>query len=328
MDLDRWAKRLGALLIIGCMAARLLGDHLAQPLLQWLQNPDVQSFLIYLETGRNVRFSPSLEENANFDGESPGPALLPAALPCFSAADAANVDMTNASSCKPDLETLMALPLNWDLSGTAPTVLILHTHATESYTKSGENYEESGDFRTLDENYNMLSIGDAVAELLSQRGIAVIHDRELHDYPSYNGSYNHARKSIAYYLERYPSIRLILDLHRDASGDLDNQYRTLATVDGQDSAQLMLVIGTNAGGLYHPNWEDNLAVGLKLHTQLERLAPGITRPLNLRAQRFNQDLLPGALLVEVGAAGNTHPEALRAAKVLAEAVAMLAKGSQ
>ena len=90
----------------------------------------------------------------------------------------------------------------------------------------------------------------------------------------------------------------------------------------------MLVIGTNAGGLNHPNWEENLAVGLKLHTLLERMAPGITRPVNLRTQRFNQDLLPGALLVEVGAAGNTHPEALRAAEVLAQAVAALAKGTQ
>lgn len=328
MDFEGWAKRLGALLIALCLGARLLGDRLAQPLLNWLGDPDVQSFLIYLETGRNVRFSPSLAENTNFAGESPKPAALgEPALPCFSAEDAAALELTNGSSRQPDLETLLQKKLTWDLTGGEPTVLILHTHATESYTKAGESYEESGEYRTLDEDHNMLSIGDAVAERLSQKGIAVIHDRELHDYPSYNGSYNDARQSIAYYLERYPSIQLILDLHRDASGEGANQFRPLASVNGQSCAQLMLVIGTDAGGLNHPNWEENLSIGLKLHTQLERLAPGITRPVNLRAQRFNQDLLPGTLLVEVGAAGNTHAEALRAAEVLAEAVASLAKGT-
>lgn len=98
--------------------------------------------------------------------------------------------------------------------------------------------------------------------------------------------------------------------------------RTLARVEGEDAAQLMVVLGTN-----HKGYEENLSLGLKLHTQLERQAPGITRPLQLRAQRFNQDLSPGALLVEVGAAGNSRTEALRAADQLAEAIITLAKGS-
>lgn len=232
------------------------------------------------------------------------------------------------SGMKPDLETLLGRPLDWNLKSENPTVLILHTHATESYTKSGERYTETAAFRTLSEGHNMLSIGDRVAEILSQQGISVIHDRELHDYPSYNGSYNHARKSIEYYLSRYPSIQLVLDLHRDASGDNDAQLRTLAQVSGEASAQLMLVVGTNAAGLHHPNWQENMALALKLHLQLERIAPGITRPINVRSQRFNQDLSPGALLIEVGAAGNTHAEALRAAEVLAEAIADLSKGAE
>jgi stage II sporulation protein P len=128
------------------------------------------------------------------------------------------------------------------------------------------------------------------------------------------------------YLNEYPSIRLVLDLHRDASGDNRNQMKTHATVEGQDSAQLMLVVGTDAAGISHPNWEENLALGLKLQVQMERLSPGIMRYVNLRAQRFNQDLLPGMLLVEVGAAGNSHTEARRAAQMLAQGILSLAKG--
>jgi stage II sporulation protein P len=167
----------------------------------------------------------------------------------------------------------------------------------------------------------------AFQKTLEAGGITAIHDRELHDYPEYTGAYNHSREAAQYYLEKFPSIQLILDLHRDALEQNGKQLRTAATVNGQPSAQLMLVMGTDESGLTHENWEKNLSLGLKLHLQLERQTPGITRPMALRSQRFNQDLLPGALLVEVGAAGNTHTEALLAAEQLAHAIAALAKGT-
>lgn len=326
MDQLGRSLRIGAWAILLAAMARLASAGFFQPLLDALNNPNIQSFLIYIETGRNVRFSPSLEENFPDDGESPPPETQAPALPVFSYEEG-ELALSYSCSLRPELDRLLEQPLNWDLTGQSPTVLILHTHATESYTKKGEPYQESSAFRTMDEDYNMLSIGSRVAQVLSENGISVIHDRELHDYPSYDGSYNDARASIAYYLEKYPTIQLVLDLHRDASGDIGNQLRTLAMVDGQDSAQLMLVMGTNAAGLHHPNWEENLALGLKLQTVLEQLAPGITRPINLRSQRFNQDLSTGAVLVEVGSAGNSHAEALLAAEVLADAVVVLAKGT-
>ena len=328
MDPYRRSIRFGAWAILCAGMLRLAAGGFFQPLLQWLNKPNIQSFLIYLETGRIVRFSPSYEEKSNFAGESAAPVIRDEPpLPCFGAEDGKLLSMTYSCDLRPDLERLLQKPMNWDLTGHDPTVLILHTHSTESYTKSGENYEESAAFRTLNEAFNMISVGDRVAKTLEAGGISVIHDRTLHDYPSYNGSYTHARKTIRTYLKEYPTIRLVLDLHRDASGDLNNQLRTLATVDGQTSAQLMLVMGTNAAGLSHPHWEENLALGLKLHAQLERLAPGITRPIDLRAQRFNQDMTTGSLLIEVGAAGNTHPEALLAADVLARAILSLANGT-
>ena len=131
-----------------------------------------------------------------------------------------------------------------------------------------------------------------------------------------------AREAIKAWLEEYPSIQLVLDLHRDASGGEAGQMRTTALVNGETAAQLMVVLGTN-----HEKYEENLSLGLKLHARLEAQHPGLMRPLQLRAQRFNQDLSPGALLIEVGAAGNSHGEARIAAEQLAEAIAALARGT-
>lgn len=337
MDLQGRSLRIGAAVILCAVVLRLGTGDFGRKIALWLQKPNIQSFLIYLETGRNVRFSPSLEETeemTNPPGEAPEPATVPAeeilraAVPVFSPSDARSLEVSYSCALEPDLEALLTKPLNWDLTGEAPRVLILHTHTTESYTRSGEDYQESAAFRTLDEHYNMISIGSRVAQILDSAGISVIHDRELHDYPSYSGSYSHAREAILRILEQYPSISLVLDLHRDASGDLNDQLRPVALVEGENTARLMLVMGTEASGLSHPNWQENLALGLKLQAQLERQAPGITRPLNLRAQRFNQDLTVGSLLVEVGAAGNTHREALRAAEELAEAIIALSRGTR
>ena len=222
----------------------------------------------------------------------------------------------------PDIDALLAKPLQWKLFGEEPTVLILHTHTTESYTKQGEDYKETSSWRTLDEGYNMLAIGDLVAGILQENGIGVVHERQFHDYPSYSGSYIRSRQSIREQLKEHPGIRLNLDLHRDAAGEGANQMRTQAEVDGEASAQLMVVIGTN-----HENYEENLSLGLKLHVQLENQAPGIMRPLQLRSQRFNQDFSSGALLIEVGAAGNSHPEARIAAEELAKAIVVLSRGT-
>ena len=201
-------------------------------------------------------------------------------------------------------------------------MLILSSHATESYDPKAEPYTASGAYRTLDTERNMISIGSYVADLLENAGIHVIHDTTLHDYPSYNDSYIASRKTVQQYLKQYPTIRLVLDLHRDATDENAAQLDTSAVADGQESAQLMLVVGTRQEG-----WQSNMALAVKLTALLEKQNPGITRPISFRTQRFNQDLSPGALLVEVGAAGNTRQEALTAAKALADAIIALSKGA-
>ena len=322
MDLRQRTKRFGFYIILFAFLLRLTAEGILQKGFLWLLQQDTVPIHTYSETGRNVRFSVSSADFLFHFRESPSPWLPDAEKIRFSAGDAQLIELYNTSSKHPDLESLLLQPLNWTLAAAEPTVLILHSHGTESYTPDGESYTATSSYRTLDEDHNMLSIGDAVAEILEGNGIGVIHDRTIYDHPSYNGSYTRARAAISEYLRMNPSLCLVLDLHRDASGTATRQLRTEAVIDGKTSAQLMLVMGTN-----HDRWEDNLSLALKFQTLLEQRSPGIMRPVNLRGQRFNQDLCPGALLIEVGAAGNTRQEALSAARFLAEAVVSLAQGS-
>ena len=331
MDLEKESLRIGAAAIVCAVLLRLAAGGFFDPMVQLFSQPNIASLLIYLETGRIVRFSDSSGDSTvfapAFQQETVPEETKPSARPVFTAADAAQLDIRGVE-IRTDLGSLLEKPLDWDLTGEEPTVLIYHTHATESYTRqSGEKYTESSAYRTLSEDYNMVSIGARVARLLEAEGICVIHDHQLHDYPNYNTSYNSSRQSVQDYLRQYPSIRLVLDIHRDASGDNNNQMTTSATVDGEKSAQLMLVMAVGTDARPVPNWKENLALGLKLQTQLERTAPGITRYVNTRASRFNQDLSTGAVLVEVGAAGDTHQKALKAAEVLAEAIIALKYGA-
>ena len=226
-----------------------------------------------------------------------------------------------------DTLALLREPLRWELRADVPTVLILHSHGTESYEKEG-SYTETSPYRTLDTGYNMVSVGDRVAELLEAGGIRVIHDRTLHDYPSYNSAYGNARQAIGDTLAENPGICLVLDLHRDAAEDASgNQKVSTVTIDGESTANLMLVMGSDKGSLSYPHWEKNLSLAVKLQAQLEQMYPGLCKPIKLGTNRYNQDLSTGALLVEVGTAGNTHTQALAAAEYLAQGILALANGA-
>lgn len=318
-DLNR-ARRVGICAIACAVLLRLCAAGVPESL---YMQPNIQTLLGKIETGQTVRFSSSQEAFLPDFMESPPP-LLPEptepSIPVFSGEE--EIDLYYSVRKQPDIEALLAKPLQWNLLGTEPTVLILHTHTTESYTKQGEAYQETASWRTLDPDYNMLSIGRLVKEILEENGIPAIQEETLHDYPSYSSSYIRARQTIRNVLTEYSGIRLVLDLHRDAAGTEKSQMRTEAEVNGADSAQLMIVVGTN-----HEHYEENLSLGLKLHLQLEQQAPGIMRPLQLRAQRFNQDLNSGTLLIEVGAAGNNHREARIAAEELGKAIVALARGT-
>ena len=327
MDWERKCIRLCAGMLVLSALLRLTDSGLFAPVGRMLRQPEAVSFFLWLHTGRVMRTSAPPEQNRT--GTSlPEQTLPKQKIPTFSPEEGETVEITWNCDYRPDLGELLTRELDWDLAGNQePAVLILHTHGTEAYTPSEEDdYEPSGAYRTLDETHNLLCLGSLVARRLEEAGIGVIQDRNLHDYPDYNSAYANAAASAEAILEQYPSIRLVLDLHRDAADTAYGQMVTECSIGAERAAQLMMVVGTDAGGLEHPDWEENLSLALKLQVLLEREHPGICRPLNLTYHRYNQHLGDRALLVEIGAAGNTLREAELAAEALAQAIILLKNG--
>lgn len=329
VDRKQRAVRIGLTFIACAVAAQAMG-YLRGPIAKILSYPEAVSMLIYLETGRVVKPTLPVDTIQPTETEASQPPTQPESAGIFFAeADAELVEVSNFCNYAVNIPALLTTQLQWDLTEDLPKVLILHSHATESYTQTAQfSYQQSSAYRTLDTQYNMVRVGEALKEALEAKGIVAIHDTTLHDHPSYNDSYINSRETAQQWLQKHPSISLVIDLHRDAAGNTSGgQLNTGAVVEGEASAQLMLVVGSNAGGRNHPGWKQNMALAAKLHAQLEKRFPGICRPISFRTERFNQDLSAGALLIEVGAAGDTLEEALVAARALAEGISDLALGT-
>ena len=317
--MEQKALQVGAAVIALSLLLRLMG-------IGETGGEEMGKTLLFLSSGRMVTEILPPETQAEAEPMVQEPVAEDnAVIPVFGESEENLVQVSAAWEV--DTLSLLRQPLDWSLKGDAPAVLILHSHATESYEKQAA-YTETSPYRTLDTAYNMVSIGNRVAELLEDSGVQVIHDQTLHDYPSYNNAYSNARQTIADTLAENPSICLVLDLHRDAAEDAQGNQKTAAvTIDGRSTANLMLVMGSDKGSLSYPNWEKNLALAVKLQAQLEQTHPGLCKPIKLVTSRYNQDLSTGALLIEVGTAGNTHTEALAAAEYLAEGILALANGA-
>lgn len=277
--------------------------------------PDARdaAFVLYLTTGRTWK-EPVRQTVTEPQAEDP---------PAVSLSLNRVPEIRMSTEAQPDPEALLAQPVALDFSGQEPRILIVHTHTTESYTQEpGWEYEPSGSYRTLDEDYNMLRVGAFLSEQLNALGIPTVQAREVNDYPSYNGSYSASAQVIEEYLQRYPGICMVIDVHRDAVEYEDgSQMPTAREVAGQDCAGLLLVMGSDEGGLYHPDWQENLSWALKIQAAAMELYPDLMRPLSLRQERFNQNLTPGSILLEVGTAGDTMEEALNAAGYFARVLA-------
>ena len=353
--------RVGTLAVLTAMLLRFAISGALGNAWDLFAQPELASFLLYSETGRSPEPTPPTETSTPTETE-PGPTAPSVTEPpvtepaptqpkptepaptepkpsnpvqtigaVFTSEDAKYFSVTYAfsMSSKPDVKKLLTQKLSWNLVSNAPTVLIVHSHGTEAYTKTADSqYQNHAAYRTTDDKYNMISVGDELTRLLEAKGIQVIHDRTAYDYLDYDNAYEKSRVAIQNYLKEYPSIKLVLDLHRDAVQNSDgSQWATKATVNGQNSAQLMLVVGSNSSGQSNPNWQTNLSVAEKLAVLMEKANAGVNRPVQVRYKRYNQDLGPVSLIVEVGAAGNTHAQALNAMPALADAIYALAKGT-
>lgn len=209
------------------------------------------------------------------------------------------------------------------LGADAPQVLILHTHGSEAYTMpEGQEYVSTGTFRTADGSVSVIRVGDEIAAALSQHGISVLHDRALYDDPEYNGAYYRAEDAIEAYLEKYPSISFILDVHRDALEDKAGHQYKVITREDPSCAQVSLVMGSSWEG-----WRENLKLAVAVQQHLTDQYPTLMRPVTVRNSDYNEYFTPGSLLVEVGAAGNSLDEALAAARLFAHGFAEVVTGT-
>lgn len=196
-------------------------------------------------------------------------------------------------------------------------IMIFHTHTCESYTPTEQySYEETGTFRSTDLNYSVVKVGDVLTEQLQSYGFNVVHDKTYHDYPAYSGSYGRSEATVNNLLNSHAGTDIIIDLHRDAIGD--TSYAPSVKIGDEVVSQLMFVIGTDGGGLEHPNWKENLKFAIKVQEKANELYPGLFRPILLRNSRYNQQLGKAACIIEVGATGNTLEQSMGSMKYLSK----------
>mgnify|MGYP000286687790 CR=1 FL=1 len=213
-------------------------------------------------------------------------------------------------------------PFAAELTGEAPQILILHSHGSEGYTPAvDDGIVWSGDHRTTDSRYNVVRMGDAMAEVFAQAGISVLHDRVLYDDPAYDGAYERAADAIRGYLEKYPTLSFVLDVHRDAIEDRAGHQYKVITREDPHCAQISFVMGSN-----NDHWLENVKLAVAVQQKLTDMSPTLMRPLTLRNSDYNEYFTTGSLLVEIGAAGNSLDEALKAVRVFGEGFAEVVTG--
>ena len=217
-----------------------------------------------------------------------------------------------------DYEALLEAGWDYAPAATGPQILILHTHSCEAYTPETPGETASADFRSLDESRSVIAVGDVLTETLEGFGFTVAHDRSLYDWPSYNGAYDRSGDAVQNWLAQYPGLQVVIDLHRDSLGGARTEY---LLPDGTKCAQVMLLLTSGENGLDHPNWKENLKLGLEVQSEMEVRYPGLSRELYLSPARYNQHLSTGSFLAEIGTEANTLSEAKRAAALLGECLA-------
>lgn len=216
-------------------------------------------------------------------------------------------------------------PVQIDSDG--PQVLIMHTHATESFEPyDTDTYDTRHTWRTTDNTQNIVAAGEVMAEAIRSYGIEVLHDETQHDYPSYNGSYDRSAETVKGILAQYPSIKVVLDIHRDAIISGDTVTAPVVESDEGTAAQVMIISGCDDGTMDYPDWRENLAFAIDLQQQMEADHPGFTRPVLFDYRFYNQNLTTGSLLIEVGGHGNTLSQAKLAGEWIGESLAALLKG--
>ncbi|MCQ2441470.1 MAG: stage II sporulation protein P [Clostridia bacterium] len=238
-----------------------------------------------------------------------------------------NVYLKNSTDLDIDIKSMLSQSLSYKIQKNGkPQVLIMHTHTTESFMTENRDYYTDEDLtRRTDENLNMVHLGNIVADKLNSLGIVTVHDKTVHDYPEYNNSYTRSAATVNSNLKKYPSIKIVIDMHRDAiSANDTDKVKVTTEINGKKAAQIMLVMGSQSGSVTNfPNWKENLNLALKLQQTIEVMYPSLARPLSLMSRNYNESLTTGSMLIEMGTDGNTIDEVSYSAELLSNALASL-----
>lgn len=237
------------------------------------------------------------------------------------------VYMKNSSGASIDIKTELQAGSKIKIGKSdEPQILIMHTHTTESYIQETRDYYTTNDAsRSTDNTRNMAAIGDIIADKVAAAGYGVLHDKTQHDYPSYSGSYDRSKITVTEYLKKYPSIKIVIDVHRDAlSASNGDKIKLVTDINGKPAAQVMLVMGSQTGKVTgYKNWRQNLRLAMQFHQKLEQKYPTLARPMVVASKLYNQHLTTGSMLIEIGTDANSMEEAKYSAALVGDALVAL-----
>lgn len=259
-------------------------------------------------------------------GEIKTVALEPSAGNSFSE----GIHYNNTAGVDIDVSSLLSEGLPFKIEDSSePQVLIYHTHGTESYSDSDSGFYVKNDdgSRSTDTSKNTVRVGDAIAEVLNNNGIVTINDRTMHDKDSYTGSYSRSEATVRQYLEKYPSIKVVIDGHRDSITQSNGtKIKPTAEINGKSAAQVMVLAGCESGDVTnYPNWMENLRFNLLLQRQLENDYPGLARAMSFKSCKYNFNIMNGSILLEIGSEANTLDEAVYSGQLIGEALVKIFK---
>lgn len=270
------------------------------------------------DTVEHTEFPPILPQNIPPERQAPIKEVNAAQKP----KGGESVVLGNETSYQVDTETLLLSPPSITMTSKGPKVLVIHTHATEAYAPEGASvYDIEGNDRSEDATQNVVQVGNALVRALEKKGIETIHDTKHHDTPSFNGSYASSLKAMESYLKKYPSIQVILDIHRDSIvyGD-GTKARVVTDIGEKKAAQLMFVVGTDQKGLEHPNWQENIKSAVHFQNAICKKYPTLMRHINLRRERFNGHTSNATMIIEAGSSGNSLSEAVYSITLAGECI--------
>ncbi len=231
------------------------------------------------------------------------------------------IEIVNQTKYKIDIDSLLKSPLNIKFDRKGPKVLIFHTHTTESYVnRLNQRFDYNLRCYTMDNRYNVIRVGEEIKSSLESFGISTIHNGTIHNYPDQNKAYGKSQATVTKILKSYPSIKIVIDIHRDGVDQDKPKLRVVSKVKGKPAAQVMFVMGSDKPSLRHPNWQENLKLAIKIQDRLNKDYPGLARPILISKNRYNQNLSTGAILIEVGGDGNLLDECLLSARCIAKAI--------